>query len=64
MMNVSERKTIIFVFILKLTIVFTATLPVGGMKGSGWGRNNALWGLKEFTDVKLITLSQKGNDFL
>lgn len=41
-----------------------ATLPVGGMKGSGWGRNNALWGLKEFTDVKLITLSQKGNDFM
>jgi acyl-CoA reductase-like NAD-dependent aldehyde dehydrogenase len=40
------------------------TLPVGGMKGSGWGRNNALWGLREFSDIKLITLSMKGNKFL
>jgi hypothetical protein len=34
------------------------------MKGSGWGRNNALWGLKEFTDVKLVTYSSKGNMFI
>ncbi|CAK7207574.1 hypothetical protein SEUCBS139899_010384 [Sporothrix eucalyptigena] len=40
------------------------TLPVGGMKGSGWGRNNALWGLKEFTEIKLITVSMKGNNFI
>ncbi|KIX09648.1 uncharacterized protein Z518_00729 [Rhinocladiella mackenziei CBS 650.93] len=40
------------------------TIPVGGMKASGWGRNNGLWGLKEFTDIKLITLSPKGNDFI
>lgn len=34
------------------------------MKGSGWGRNNAEWGLKEFCETKLITLSTAGNDFL
>ncbi|KAF2772318.1 ALDH-like protein [Teratosphaeria nubilosa] len=40
------------------------TLPVGGMKASGWGRNNSLWGLREFCEIKLVTLSMKGNDFL
>ena len=37
----------------------TATLPVGGMKGSGWGTNNAKWGIAEFLMPKLITINMK-----
>lgn len=58
-----ERKSS-FPFMRSKLTLWIATLPVGGMKGSGWGRNNAMWGLKEFTDIKLVTLSMKGNDFL
>ena len=38
---------------------FLATLPVGGEKGSGWGRSNANWGMAEFMTFKLITISMK-----
>lgn len=41
-----------------------ATLPLGGMKGSGWGRNNAIYGLREFSDVKTVTWSLEGNAFV
>lgn len=37
----------------------TATLPVGGMKGSGWGSNNAKWGIHEFLIPKLVTVNMK-----
>ncbi len=47
-----------------LTDGSTATLPVGGIKGSGWGRNNAMWGLNEFTEIKLITYNPRGNEFV
>ena len=36
--------------------VFTSwTGPQGGVKGSGWGRQNAHWGLEEFLQEKFIT---------
>jgi len=36
-----------------------ATLPLGGSKNSGWGRNNAKWGLEEFSVLKLVTVSME-----
>lgn len=33
----------------------SATGPQGGLKASGWGRQNALWGLEEFLEEKTIT---------
>jgi acyl-CoA reductase-like NAD-dependent aldehyde dehydrogenase len=36
--------------------VYTSwTGPQGGVKGSGWGRQNAHWGLEEFLQEKFIT---------
>ncbi|KAJ5653671.1 ALDH-like protein [Penicillium lividum] len=40
------------------------TFPIGGVKGSGWGRNNALWGLQEFCETKLMTWSIEGQKFV
>lgn len=41
--------------------VFTsATGPQGGVKGSGWGRQNAKWGLEEFLVEKFVTWHGKG----
>ncbi|KAJ5946429.1 ALDH-like protein [Penicillium verhagenii] len=40
------------------------TFPIGGVKGSGWGRNNALWGLQEFSETKLMTWSVEGQKFV
>ncbi|CAE6466203.1 unnamed protein product [Rhizoctonia solani] len=34
------------------------TLPHGGWKKSGWGRFNGLEGIKEFTQVKVITVNE------
>jgi len=40
--------------------VFTSwTGPQGGVKGSGWGRQNAHWGLEEFLQEKFITYHGK-----
>ncbi|KAF2163677.1 hypothetical protein M409DRAFT_68281 [Zasmidium cellare ATCC 36951] len=41
--------------------VFTsATGPQGGVKGSGWGRQNAKWGLEEFLVEKFVTWHGRG----
>lgn len=40
--------------------IFTSwTGPQGGVKGSGWGRQNAGWGLEEFLQEKFITYHGK-----
>ncbi|KOS17316.1 Vanillin dehydrogenase [Escovopsis weberi] len=33
-----------------------ATVPLGGTKGSGWGRNNGKYGLSEFVETKTISI--------
>lgn len=41
--------------------VFTSpTGPQGGVKGSGWGRQNAKWGLGEFLVEKFVTWHGRG----
>ncbi|CAE7086593.1 unnamed protein product, partial [Rhizoctonia solani] len=40
------------------TIHDCPTLPHGGWKKSGWGRFNGLEGIKEFTQVKVITVNE------
>ena len=37
-----------------------ANIPIGGMKGSGWGRNNGKYALREFLVEKTITLHNPG----
>ncbi|KAJ5909976.1 aldehyde dehydrogenase [Penicillium tannophilum] len=37
------------------TVYVSPTGPQGGLKASGWGRQNALWGLEEFLEEKTIT---------
>lgn len=39
------------------TVHDEATLPHGGVKLSGWGRFNSMWGVDEFTFTKTITLN-------
>lgn len=38
-----------------ISVYTSATGPQGGRKGSGWGRQNASWGLEEFLEEKHIT---------
>ncbi|THX67749.1 aldehyde dehydrogenase [Aureobasidium pullulans] len=37
------------------TVYISPTAPQGGMKGSGWGRQNASWGLDEYYSTKQIS---------
>jgi acyl-CoA reductase-like NAD-dependent aldehyde dehydrogenase len=38
---------------------FTATLPLGGAKNSGWGRTNGSWGLENFTVLQTVAIHMK-----
>ncbi|KAJ5998942.1 ALDH-like protein [Penicillium sp. IBT 35674x] len=38
-----------------VTLYTSPTGPQGGVKGSGWGRQNAIWGIQEFLEDKSIT---------
>lgn len=29
--------------------------PQGGVKGSGWGRQNSIWGIEEFVQTKFVS---------
>ncbi|KAH8809421.1 Aldehyde/histidinol dehydrogenase [Xylogone sp. PMI_703] len=44
------------VHINSTTVYDQSTLPIGGIKGSGWGNNNSHYGLSEFLIDKTITL--------
>lgn len=40
-----------------MTIADAPTQPIRGVKGSGWGQSNAVWGIKEFTVEKCISMN-------
>ncbi|KAK3060857.1 hypothetical protein LTS18_007543 [Coniosporium uncinatum] len=42
-----------------ITVYTSPTGPQGGRKGSGWGRQNAEWGIEEFLVEKFITYHGK-----
>lgn len=43
------------VHINSISVWTAATGPQGGVKGSGWGRQNAEWGLSEFVQEKFVS---------
>jgi len=47
------------VHVNSISIFTSPTGPQGGRKGSGWGRQNASWGLSEFLEEKHITYHGK-----
>lgn len=52
-------------FITSLVAIFlsqTATFPIGGTKGSGWGRNNSQYGIEEFVQLKTISLNMENDN--
>ncbi|KAG8623103.1 hypothetical protein KVT40_008079 [Elsinoe batatas] len=51
------------VHINSITVFTSATGPQGGRSGksSGWGRQNAMWGLNEYLDEKFITYHGKNS---
>lgn len=40
------------------SVYTAATAPQGGVKGSGWGRQNAGYGLEEYYQLKTITFRE------
>lgn len=40
-----------------MTIADAPSQPIRGVKGSGWGQSNAIWGIKEFTVEKCISMN-------
>ncbi|RMX73493.1 hypothetical protein D0869_13548 [Hortaea werneckii] len=47
------------VHVNSITVFTSWTGPQGGVKGSGWGRQNARWGMEEFLQEKFITYHGK-----
>ena len=47
------------VHVNSISVYTSWTGPQGGVKGSGWGRQNAHWGLEEFLQEKFITYHGK-----
>ncbi|KAK5698918.1 hypothetical protein LTR97_006567 [Elasticomyces elasticus] len=50
------------VHVNSISVYTSTTGPQGGVKGSGWGRQNAGWGLEEFVQEKFITYHGKDAD--
>ena len=44
------------VFVNNMTPADAATQPIQGVKGSGWGSSNSIWGIREFMIDKVISL--------
>jgi acyl-CoA reductase-like NAD-dependent aldehyde dehydrogenase len=42
---------------VNLLTLLTVTAPLGGAKGSGWGRCNGSYGIEEFLIEKLLYVS-------
>lgn len=40
-------------------LTYLATFPIGGTKGSGWGRNNSQFGIEEFIQLKTVSLNME-----
>jgi acyl-CoA reductase-like NAD-dependent aldehyde dehydrogenase len=55
--NVGRQLEFGQVHVNSLTAHNEATFPIGGTKGSGWGRNNSLYGIEEFVQLKTISLN-------
>ena len=49
----------LFIVLIVTSIV---TAPVGGVKASGWGRNNSHWGLGEFLVDKMVSMHGEGSE--
>lgn len=55
--NVSKQLGYGQISVNNMTVADTPTQPIRGVKGSGWGQSNAVWGIKEFTLEKCISMS-------
>lgn len=42
-----------------MNLLGPAAFPIGGIKGSGWGRNNSQFGIEEFIQLKTISLNME-----
>lgn len=49
---------------IKLMLITTliAPMPIGAMRGSGWGRNNDKYGLREFLAERTITIQDSRSE--
>ncbi|KAK9482296.1 ALDH-like protein [Lipomyces starkeyi] len=55
--SVAKKLELAQVHINSMTVLDSPTWPMGGIKGSGWGRSNAKWSIQEYLQEKLITFS-------
>jgi len=54
--NVSRQLEYGQVSVNNMTVADTSTQPIRGVKGSGWGQSNAIWGIREFMNEKSINM--------
>jgi len=54
--NVSRQLEYGQVSVNNMTVADASTQPIRGVKGSGWGQSNAIWGIREFTVEKCINM--------
>lgn len=54
--NISRQLEYGQVSVNNMTVADAPTQPIRGVKGSGWGQSNAIWGIREFTAEKCINM--------
>lgn len=54
--NVSRQLEYGQVSVNNMTVSDNPVQPIGGVKGSGWGQSNAIWGIREFIVEKCINM--------